>query len=173
MKKPREAPRTSGSTTMTSIRWAESILNAIVSGSSWLLWDWPGRSGNILLRLRRVHLECNSRLLGAGKRLPSSTREVPENQISGHCRQCKQQHANRPIAKNDLADPEQRCVYQHAAHQPVKGIVGKVANLRDLRRQHCDLLPSVDAWTHPAIKRQQLIVRFGGREEGCDDPCDR
>src|ERR1044071_10210735 len=35
-------------------------------------------SGKIFLRLRRVHLECNSRLVRSGNSLPSAPSEGPE-----------------------------------------------------------------------------------------------
>src|SRR5215469_4761068 len=107
----------------------------------------------------------------AGKRLPSSAREVPEDQPAGDAGNGQEQKANQPFAKYQLADAEQRAIDENASSNPIQRVAAQVADLRNLRRQSCNLLSTVDGRMNATIEGHELVGRFRGRKEGCDDPC--
>src|SRR5712671_253181 len=154
IKNPRESPYTSGWTTITSFRWTDSILKLISAFAPSQVWIRA--SGEVFLHLRRIHLECNSRLLRTGKGLPASAREVPEDQVASAGGNRQQQKPKRQFSKDYLADSEQRCVHQYASHQPVKSVAADIADLRNFRRQRGYPLPAIYRRTDAPIKCQQL-----------------
>src|SRR5690242_19958820 len=117
-------------------------------------------------RLPVDHLFCTR------ERLPASSREVPEDEISGQTRDPEQQHAPAVLTEDKLTDPEQAAVDQRDAGNPVECIAGDVAHFGKFRHKFCDASPTVHRGMHAAIELHESFVGLRRCQIGCDDPRD-